>query len=99
MGMDDDAAGPPADVKDAHTTDRMSAHSQRIEVITRGERRRRWSVEQARDCGGEPGARDIANHGGPTLRHQQWPALHVAATSAGRIAWGHASAGGGVRAC
>jgi transposase len=25
---------------------RMSAHTQRIEVITRGERRRRWSVEE-----------------------------------------------------
>jgi len=28
------------------TTDRMSARSRRIEVITRGERRRRWSPEQ-----------------------------------------------------
>jgi transposase len=27
----------------------MSAHSQRLEVITRGERRRRWSVEQKRE--------------------------------------------------
>ena len=53
MGMDDDAAGPPADVKDAHTTDRMSARSQRIEVITRGERRRRWSVEQKREIAAE----------------------------------------------
>lgn len=29
-----------------HTSDRMSARAQRIEVITRGERRRRWSPEQ-----------------------------------------------------
>ena len=29
-----------------HTSDRMSARTQRIEVITRGERRRRWSAEQ-----------------------------------------------------
>jgi transposase len=29
-----------------HTSDRMSARKQRIEVITRGERRRQWSVEQ-----------------------------------------------------
>lgn len=29
-----------------HTNDRMSAHPQRIEVITRGERRRRWSLEE-----------------------------------------------------
>ncbi len=29
-----------------HTINRMSAHPQRIEVITRGERRRRWSMEE-----------------------------------------------------
>jgi len=29
-----------------HTSDDMSARTQRIEVITRGERRRRWSPEQ-----------------------------------------------------
>jgi transposase len=29
-----------------HTTDRMSTRTQRIEVITRGERRRRWSLEE-----------------------------------------------------
>ena len=53
MGVDDAAAEPPADVKDAHTTGRMSARSQRIEVITRGERRRRWSVEQKREIAAE----------------------------------------------
>jgi transposase len=29
-----------------HTSGRKSAHPQRIEVITRGERRRRWSLEE-----------------------------------------------------
>ena len=29
-----------------HTSDRKSARPQRIEVITRGERRRRWSLEE-----------------------------------------------------
>ena len=29
-----------------HTSDRMSTRPQRIEVITRGERRRRWSLEE-----------------------------------------------------
>ena len=29
-----------------HTINRMSTHPQRFEVITRGERRRRWSVEE-----------------------------------------------------
>jgi transposase len=31
----------------------MSARSQRVEVITRGERRRRWSVEQKREIAAE----------------------------------------------
>ena len=33
--------------------DRMSARNQRIEVITRGERRRRWTVEQKREIAAE----------------------------------------------
>jgi transposase len=32
--------------RSTHTTDRMSTRPQRIEVITRGERRRRWSLEE-----------------------------------------------------
>jgi transposase len=31
----------------------MSARSQRVEVITRGERRRPWSVEQKREIAAE----------------------------------------------
>ena len=42
-----------AEIESAHTTDRMSARSQRIELITRGERRRRWSVEQKREIAAE----------------------------------------------
>lgn len=41
---------------------RMSARNQRIEVVTRGERRRRWSVEQKREIAAaslEPGASPI----------------------------------------
>src|SRR3954447_9491996 len=53
MVMDDEAAEPIAEAKDARTTDRMSVRSQRIEVITRGERRRRWSVEQKREIASE----------------------------------------------
>jgi transposase len=37
--------GTEADTS-THTSGRMSAHPQRIEVITRGERRRRWSREE-----------------------------------------------------
>ena len=32
-----------------HTTDRKSARNARVEVITRGERRRTWTLEQKRD--------------------------------------------------
>jgi transposase len=54
MEMDDEPAEPGAEIESAHTTDRMSARSQRIEVITRGERRRRrWSVEQKREIAAE----------------------------------------------
>src|SRR5947209_18960090 len=42
-----------AEIESAHMTDRMSARSQRIELITRGERRRRWSVEQKREIAAE----------------------------------------------
>jgi len=42
-----------AEIESAHTTDRMSARNQRIELITRGERRRRWSVEQKREIAAE----------------------------------------------
>ncbi len=38
-------AGAEADRR-TDTSDRMSARTQRIEMITRGERRRRWSLEQ-----------------------------------------------------
>ena len=53
MEMDDEPAGSAAEAESAHTTGRMSARSQRIEVITRGERRRRWSVEQKREIAAE----------------------------------------------
>ena len=48
MTADIDNPAPAAREADtgAHMGTRMSAHAQRIEVITRGERRRRWSVEE-----------------------------------------------------
>ena len=49
----DDLVAAEAEIESAHTTGRMSARSQRIEVITRGERRRRWSVEQKREIAAE----------------------------------------------
>src|SRR3984957_16492414 len=53
MEMDDGPVEPGAEVESAHATARMSARSQRIGVITRGERGRRWSVEQKREIAAE----------------------------------------------
>src|ERR1700750_1143090 len=53
METDGAAVDRGAEVESTHTTDRMSARSQRIELITRGERRRRWAVEQKRGIAGE----------------------------------------------
>lgn len=53
MEMDGAAVDPAAEVESGDTTDRMSARNRRIEVITRGERRRRWSVEQKREIAAE----------------------------------------------
>jgi transposase len=36
-------------LRSGHTTTHTSTRTQRIEVITRGERRRRWSVEEKRE--------------------------------------------------
>lgn len=46
--MDDTGFGQP-ETEHAPTTDRRSARSPRIEVITRGERRRAWATEQKRE--------------------------------------------------
>jgi transposase len=46
--MDDLAVAAP-EPEHASTTGHRSARSQRIEVITRGERRRSWDVEQKRE--------------------------------------------------
>ena len=53
METDGAAVDLGAEVESAQTTDRMSARNQRIELITRGERRRRWSVEQKREIAAE----------------------------------------------
>ena len=53
MVMDDEASEPRLEAESGHMTSRMSARNQRIEVITRGERRRRWSIEQKREIAAE----------------------------------------------
>jgi len=55
----------------------MSVRGPRVEVITRGERRRRWSVEQKRETA------SISPITGTMVWHQRRVALHVALTSAG----------------
>src|SRR5918997_6581665 len=46
--MDDGPQMPESD-KSAHRTGRRSARSQQVEIITRGERRRSWTLEQKRE--------------------------------------------------
>ena len=45
----DDGQRTPGLEASAHTTGGKSARSQRIEIITRGERRRSWTLEQKRE--------------------------------------------------
>lgn len=47
------------DDESAHTTNRKSARSMRVEVITRGERRRRWTPEQKREIAAESYAPEL----------------------------------------
>jgi len=66
--MEDMGLAEP-EAEHALTTGRMSARSQRIELITRGERRRSWAIEQKREIVLEslqPGARpaDVARQYG-----------------------------------
>ena len=42
-----------------HTTNRKNVRSARVEIITRGERRRRWSVEQKREIVAESYGPDL----------------------------------------
>ena len=42
-----------------HTTSRRSTRSARVEIITRGERRRRWTPEQKRDIVAESYGHDL----------------------------------------
>src|SRR4249919_1774598 len=46
MELDAITAELPAEPESAHTSSRKSARNPRIELITRGERRRRWTIEQ-----------------------------------------------------
>src|SRR5437868_914238 len=85
--MDEMAVAVP-EPEHASTTGRRSARSQRIEVITRGERRRAWGIEQKREIVIESLQLDVRPGGrGPSARHQHRSALHVAAADVGGAAW------------
>jgi transposase len=58
MMMDTDDTTAKDDTS-THTITRMSARTQRIEVITRGERRRRWSPEQKQAIVSESVSSDV----------------------------------------
>lgn len=45
--------------RSTHTTSRMSGRSPRVEIITRGERRRRWTAEQKREIVAESYGADL----------------------------------------
>jgi transposase len=98
MELDAITTEVPAAPESAHTSSRKSARNSRIELITRGERRRRWTVEQKQTIAAQslaPGASptDVARQYGIssgqlyTWRHALLAAQPEAAThSAGRFA-------------
>jgi transposase len=98
MELDAITAEVPAAPESAHTSSRKSARSPRIELITRGERRRRWTTEQKQMVAAQslaPGASptDVARQYGIssgqlyTWRHALLAAQPEAAThTAGRFA-------------
>jgi len=55
----DDGQQTPGLEASGHTTGRKSARSQRIEIITRGERRRSWTREQKREIVAESLGSDL----------------------------------------
>jgi transposase len=90
--MDTDAtpAGTAASIESAHTTSRKRAPTLRVDLIPRGERRRRWTTEQKQTIAAQslaPGASptDIARlHGISTGQLYTWRhALRAAQPDAG----------------
>ena len=77
----------------AHTSSHKSARIRPIELITRNERRRRWTVEQKQMIAAQsllPGASatDVARqHGIGTGQLYNWRKALLAAQPAGRFAW------------
>src|ERR1700739_3907698 len=55
----DNASDFAAEDESAHPTRRRSTHNARVEIITRGERRRRWTPEQKREIVAESYGPDL----------------------------------------
>src|SRR6185503_9722134 len=65
-------------VRGGHKSSHMTAPTQRIEVITRGERRRRWSIEEKREI--------VAESLGPGIRPSE--VIHKYGITSGQLyAW------------
>src|SRR5271165_2394188 len=82
------ALTPPStvpDAEDAHTIGHKSARSRRVELITRGERRRTWTPEQKREI--------VAESLGPELTPTE-VARKYAITSGLLYTWRHQILGG-----
>jgi transposase len=68
MEMDAITAEVPAAPESAHTSSRKSARNPRIELITRGERRWRWTIEQKQTIA----AQSLAPDASPTEVARQY---------------------------
>jgi transposase len=77
METDLTPAETAASTESAHTTSRKSAPTLRMDLIPRGERRRRWTTEQKQTIA----AQSLAPGASPTevARHQHGSTLHLAA--------------------
>src|SRR5947209_6528843 len=74
-----------SEVESARTIGRTSGRSARVEVLTRAERRRSWTLEQkTRDRHRERWAGADPDGGGAQARHQHRTDLYVAASAAER---------------
>src|SRR5271168_2148479 len=87
-------AEPGAETASTHTSSHKSARNPRLEVITRGERRRRWTVEQKQMIAAQslaPGASptEVAReHGISSGQLYTWRRLLLAAQPGGGMVAG-----------
>ena len=73
--MDDPPIATSADAETAHKIGRKGARIPRIEVITRGDRRRVWTLDQKREIVAESLGPTDADGSGAQAWHQQRAAV------------------------